>query len=189
MVRPMNGSTGYAASFQRHFAAQLPKVLLETLGAEADDDWTVGEILEAAEAVGVADALTSRTMEELALAFVDTAAPAASAPAPVSNDRQPARKRPSVHSKARKLARGADPRAATATATATEGATERLSLEAAADLILPIVRERGQAAMLDIEAATGMGRRKVRFHVGRLVKHGLLVRHGMGRGTYYTAAD
>ncbi len=184
MVRPMNGSTGYAASFQRHFVAQLPKVLLETLGAEADDDWTVGEILEAAEAVGAADALTSRTMEELALALVDTAAPA---PAPVSNDRQPARKRTSVHSKARQLARGADPRAATATAT--EGATERLSLESAADLILPIVRERGQAAMLDIEAATGMGRRKVRFHVGRLVKHGLLVRHGMGRGTYYTVAD
>jgi hypothetical protein len=40
--------------------------------------------------------------------------------------------------------------------------------------------------MQAIEDATGMGRRKVRFHVGQLVRAGLLERHGMGRGTYYT---
>ena len=42
--------------------------------------------------------------------------------------------------------------------------------------------------MQELEEKTGMGRRKLRFHIGQLVKHERLTRHGMGRGTYYTAA-
>ena len=42
------------------------------------------------------------------------------------------------------------------------------------------------ATMQDLEEFTGVGRRKLRFHVGQLVRHEYLERHGMGRGTYYT---
>jgi len=65
-------------------------------------------------------------------------------------------------------------------------AEERMSLDEAAELFLPIVTELGQATMQDLEEFTGVGRRKLRFHVGQLVRHEYLERHGMGRGTYYT---
>ncbi len=63
---------------------------------------------------------------------------------------------------------------------------EAMSLEQAAKLLLPLVRKYKQATMQELEDSTGMGRRKLRFHIGQLVKHDRLVRHGMGRGTYYT---
>ncbi len=179
MVRGMSGSAGYAASFQRHYAAQLPKAVLDALATEAEDDWTMEEILEAAEAVGAANALGGLTLEQIALVLLG-ARQAAPEPEPAPPAPEPRRR--SVHERARATAKGVDPRASAEP-------TERLSPEAAARLILPIVAEREKATMLDIEAATGMGRRKVRFHVGRLVKAGRLVRHGMGRGTYYTVAE
>ncbi|RMG99734.1 MAG: transcriptional regulator [Deltaproteobacteria bacterium] len=173
MVRGMNGSAGYAASFQRHFAAQLPKTILETIATEAEDDWSMEQIFEAAEAVGAMDALATTTLEEIARALLGVQAPAPQRPARAE----------SVHARARATPKGVDPRRGRASS------GERLSPEAAAELIVPIVAERGKATMLEIEEATKMGRRKVRFHVGRLVKAGRLVRHGMGRGTYYTVAD
>jgi hypothetical protein len=45
------------------------------------------------------------------------------------------------------------------------------------------------ATMQQLEEFTGIGRRKLRFHIGQLVRHEHLERHGMGRGTYYTACD
>ena len=47
----------------------------------------------------------------------------------------------------------------------------------------PLVRKLREATMQDLEEQTKMGRRKLRFHIGQLVKHGKLRRHGMGRGT------
>jgi hypothetical protein len=43
--------------------------------------------------------------------------------------------------------------------------------------------------MQDLEQFTGIGRRKLRFHIGQLVRHDHLARHGMGRGTYYTTVE
>jgi predicted HTH transcriptional regulator len=62
-----------------------------------------------------------------------------------------------------------------------------MSLDEAAELFVPIVSELGNATMQDLEDATGLGRRKLRFHIGQLVRNDCLERHGMGRGTYYTA--
>ncbi|MCB9565864.1 MAG: histone H1-like repetitive region-containing protein [Myxococcales bacterium] len=64
--------------------------------------------------------------------------------------------------------------------------SEAMSLDQAAKVLLPLVRRHKEATMQALEESTGMGRRKLRFHIGQLVKHGRLRRHGMGRGTYYT---
>jgi len=63
---------------------------------------------------------------------------------------------------------------------------EAMSIDQAAKLLLPMVRRLKQATMQELEESTGMGRRKLRFHIGQLVKNERLARHGMGRGTYYT---
>ncbi len=65
---------------------------------------------------------------------------------------------------------------------------EALSLDQAVQLLVPIVRHLKEATMQALEERTGMGRRKLRFHIGQLVKHGHLTRHGMGRGTCYTVS-
>ena len=65
---------------------------------------------------------------------------------------------------------------------------ERMSLEEAVAYFVPLIEGLGEATRQDLEDETGVGRRKLRFHVGQLVKHGHLERHGMGRGTHYTVA-
>ncbi|MEX1363525.1 MAG: hypothetical protein AB1Z98_10385 [Nannocystaceae bacterium] len=66
---------------------------------------------------------------------------------------------------------------------------DRMSLEQAAEFFLPYVEDLGEATMQALEEDTGVARRKLRFHVGQLVRHGYLERHGMGRGTYYTVCE
>ncbi len=53
--------------------------------------------------------------------------------------------------------------------------------------MLPLILNLETATMRAIEKATGLAERKARWHVGQLVKHGHLVRKGMGRGTHYVA--
>ncbi len=67
-------------------------------------------------------------------------------------------------------------------------ADEPMSLDEAAELLVPIVEAMGEATMQALEDATGIARRKLRFHIGQLVRNAYLQRHGMGRGTTYTVA-
>ncbi len=67
-------------------------------------------------------------------------------------------------------------------------ADEPMTLDEAAELLLPMVRALDMATMQALEETTGIGRRKLRFHIGQLVREGHLHRHGMGRGTHYTVA-
>jgi predicted HTH transcriptional regulator len=68
-------------------------------------------------------------------------------------------------------------------------AEERLTLEQAAAVLVPLVASAGEMTMQELEDVTAVARRKLRFHVGQLVKQGYLERRGMGRGTTYAATD
>ena len=67
----------------------------------------------------------------------------------------------------------------------TQGAS-LMAMSALGKAGVPLVERYDNATMQDLEEATGVGRRKLRFHIGQLVRHEYLERHGMGRGTYYT---
>lgn len=116
------------------------------------------------------------------------AKPAASKPAaskPVAKAK-PARKKVAAKS-APASSPSAD--AALATLKSKLDADEPMSLDEAAEVLVPIVSNMETATMQQLEEFTGIGRRKLRFHIGQLVRHEHLERHGMGRGTYYTACD
>jgi hypothetical protein len=68
-------------------------------------------------------------------------------------------------------------------------ADEAMSLEEAVELLIPVIAELGSVTMQSLEEFTSIGRRKLRFHIGQLVQHEYLERHGMGRGTYYTVIE
>jgi hypothetical protein len=106
------------------------------------------------------------------------AAKAAPAPSP---SKKVAKKAPPVVEKAPAPSKKGGKRKLTAV-----DVDDRMSLDQAAEFFLPYVEDLGDATMQALEEQTGVSRRKLRFHVGQLVKHGYLERHGMGRGTYYT---
>ncbi len=180
----MSDTVGFEVSFQRHLAAERPRAILECLARAMSDDTPMGDIVDAADAIGVGDVMGGLSLAELAQALVTDAAPPepAAAPATTRRRRIPKAAPRSLQTAARTTARGVDPRAPAP-------AHDRLSHDQAIALLVPMVEEMGQATMLELEARTGMGRRKIRFHVGQLVKSGHLVRHGMGRGTHYTVAE
>lgn len=154
--------------------------MLELLASDLTPEATLGEIVDAAEALGWSAGMGELSLDELATALTSR------------GDMQPHRK---VAPTSRKRVKAPSARAGKAKkkakATKAEAAgqfDERMSTEDAADAFLPLIENLGQATMRQLEDETGIGRRKLRFHVGQLVRHGYLTRHGMGRGTYYTVA-
>jgi Fic family protein len=59
-------------------------------------------------------------------------------------------------------------------------------LPALSDKILHLARQHGRISIAFISTALEANRNTVKKHVGQLVKSGRLVRHGKGRGTYYS---
>lgn len=177
--------------------------MLHALREKLEPNVTMGEVLDAAEALGYGEQLGDLSLQDLADALLtpvekaaNTAAvsklksapPLAEAPEPIAKPAPAAKPKPKPVAKA-KPAKPAKPKSSRLRALKKKiDADERMSLDEAAELFVPVIEEMEQATMQDLEAFTGIGRRKLRFHVGQLVREGHLERHGMGRGTYYTIA-
>lgn len=256
MSRP---SLAFPRSYQRHLVTEQRKAVLAALRDRIGPEHTVGEVLDAAEALGWAEPMGELSLADLAEALLtplNAASPAALAleddPADdeVAEDDEPddddeaeaeapaPRGRGSKKKAAKKAAtakvtkaparktsakasppagkkgagkKGAGKKAAKKAAKAAPVTTSRgkargavskktgknrrpakvdfdepMSLEEAAGVLVPLVKSLGEATMQDLEEQTAGGRRKLRFHIGQLVRHGYLLRHGMGRGTFYT---
>ncbi|MCC7121330.1 MAG: DUF977 family protein [Gammaproteobacteria bacterium] len=52
--------------------------------------------------------------------------------------------------------------------------------------ILELCRERGRVTVAEVSKLTNVSRNTVKDHVAALTEKGHLVRHGAGRGTWYT---
>ena len=233
-------AVGFEASYRRHLAAEQRRAVLDALTQTFDDESTVGQIVDAAVALGYVG-LGDLSLADLADALLTEArashaASGASASDADASDVDDDDDEPAVAAsddededdasdedededeadeeeeeevkpaKARGRAKKAAPKgkaAKTKPAPAKPAAKapagkgkatkisldDRMSLAEAAAVLLPLVRGLGQATMQQLEQATeGAGRRKLRFHIGQLVRNGHLERHGMGRGTYYTVA-
>jgi len=167
--------------------------MLTTIGSALPSETTLGDIIDASTTLGWTEGVGDLRLIDLAEALLQE--PAAEPPREVVPlaavvAEPPARAKASkpAAKKASKPAKAAasKPAKAKTQAPPSEAFDERMSLAEAIDAFVPLVRQLGEATMQDLEQATGLGRRKLRFHVGQLVKHGHLSRHGMGRGTFYS---
>jgi predicted HTH transcriptional regulator len=59
-------------------------------------------------------------------------------------------------------------------------------LPALSEKIIDLAQEHGRISIAFISTALEANRNTVKKHVQQLVKNGRLVRHGKGRGTYYS---
>ena len=187
--------------------------MLTAIGDELTPSTTIGEIVDAAATLGWHDGVGELRLIDLAEVLLSDEPPQTAAnettPAPEAKADEDAPAKTSANKSAKKASKAASKKAATkkASKTATKKAAaqkpaakkashakvpsreafdERMSLDEAIEAFVPLVESIGEATMADLEEATGLGRRKLRFHIGQLVKHGHLTRHGMGRGTFYT---
>jgi ATP-dependent exoDNAse (exonuclease V) beta subunit len=239
-------SVDFEARMRQRVLVEQRRAVLEALRDDIDDARTVGEVYDAAHALGWSGPLADLSLADLAAVLLaddedalrdDEVAAANEAQADDDDDdvddveatQIPKAKRSAKKSAAKKTAakksaakktsakkasakktsaKKASAKKTAAKKTAKKAAAdktpakrasanrsrkkividERMSLDEAIEVFVPLVEGFGEATMQDLEDATGAGRRKLRFHIGQLVRHGHLDRHGMGRGTYYTVA-
>lgn len=181
---------------------------MQALSDSVPQEATVGELVDAARALGWSDPIGTLTLQDFAdallggdaqddeMAAAPTAPPAApratDAPRPESAAKDKtaaASSTPTKLAKAKASIKGGDSSAALEALKSKLDADEPMSLEEAAEALIPIVGNMKTATMQQLEEFTGIGRRKLRFHIGQLVRHGHLERHGMGRGTHYTTGS
>jgi len=242
---------GFESSYRRHLDAEQRRAVLEAIGSSINPDSTLGEVVDAAEALGWNEQMGGLSLADLADALLapeedanqaaeadevdeeqqdldlddeyeeededEEPAPrarrAASKKAAKTPAKTPAAKKASTKRKAAKTPaakkasrkKPSSKKSAVAKKASTKKSSkkggrrkaepveqveidDRMSLDQAADFFVPYVEELGEATMQALEEETGIARRKLRFHVGQLVRNGYLERHGMGRGTYYTLA-
>lgn len=200
--------TGFTPQFRQILGAEQRRSVLTAIGDELTPSTTIGEIVDAASTLGWHDGVGQLRLIDLAEVLLREApahaANETTAPAPKADDDDDdvddapaAQTSKKTNKKTSKKAAASKPAATKKTTKAAakagkgkvpskEAFDERMSLDEAIAAFVPLVESIGEATMADLEEATGLGRRKLRFHIGQLVKHGHLTRHGMGRGTFYT---
>lgn len=200
--------TGFTPQFRQILGAEQRRSVLTAIGDELTPSTTIGEIVDAAAALGWHDGVGQLRLIDLAEVLLQDGQPQTAAnettPAPAEAKAEPDEEAPAKAAKPsskkaaskKATAKKATPKAAPkkpaakkaskAKVPSREAFDERMSLDEAIAAFVPLVESIGEATMADLEEATGLGRRKLRFHIGQLVKHGHLTRHGMGRGTFYT---
>lgn len=201
----------FQSSFERHLLPEQRRAVLQALSNSVPQEATVGELVDAARALGWSDPMGTLTLQDFADALLGgdaeahevAAAPTAPAAAPDPGEARrprsaakdkaiPASPTPKKAAKAKadsKGTKGTNSSAALEALKSKLDADEPMSLEEAAEALIPIVGNMKTATMQQLEEFTGIGRRKLRFHIGQLVRHGHLERHGMGRGTHYTTGS
>lgn len=203
----------FQSSFERHLLQEQRRAVLQALSNSVPQDATVGELVDAARALGWSNPMGMLTLQDFADALLgaepDADAPNQSVPGAREEPSETpaaaskASKKVSATTTAKKAKAAAGPANPTANPTASPTASsaaldalkskldadEPMSLEEAAEALIPIVGNMKTATMQQLEEFTGIGRRKLRFHIGQLVRHGHLERHGMGRGTHYTTCS
>ncbi|MBV1859486.1 MAG: hypothetical protein KUG77_13825 [Nannocystaceae bacterium] len=194
----------FQSSFERHLLQEQRRAVLQALSDSVPQEATVGEIVDAARALGWSDPMGMLTLQDFADALLGGDAETAetdevtAAPTMASAQDEP---RAKSAAKSKAVAASPAPTIAVASKNASTSsaalealkskldADEPMSLEEAAEALIPIVGNMKTATMQQLEELTGIGRRKLRFHIGQLVRHGHLERHGMGRGTHYTTCS
>lgn len=195
----------FQSSFERHLLQEQRRAVLQALSDSVPQEATVGELVDAARALGWSDPMGTLTLQDFADALLGGAAEADEvAVAPTVPDTQHQSRTRSVAKDetvaaspagTKAVAAGAQNKSSSSSSAALEAlkskldADEPMSLEEAAEALIPIVGNMQTATMQQLEEFTGIGRRKLRFHIGQLVRHGHLERHGMGRGTHYTTCS
>lgn len=197
----------FQTAFERHLLPEQRRAVLHALAESVPEDATVGDLVDAARALGWSAPMGTLTLQDFANALLSASlepkAEAEHAPedapepvmaetseevAPPPPKRATAKKK-TAKKKAASKATAKSSNAALESLKARLDADEPMSLEEAAEVLVPIVSRMDTATMQQLEEFTGIGRRKLRFHIGQLVRHEYLERHGMGRGTYYTACE
>ena len=205
----------FQTAFERHLLPEQRRAVLQTLAARVPQDATVGELVDAARALGWSEPMGTLTLQDFANALLGAkesepdvdrevkpapvaasqGVPEREAPMPAPPAKAAPEKAPEKASKKASKKKAASKATAKTSDAALESlkarldADEPMSLEEAAEVLVPIVSNLGTATMQQLDEFTGIGRRKLRFHIGQLVRHEYLERHGMGRGTYYTACE
>lgn len=186
----------FQTAFERHLLPEQRRAVLRALADSVPEDATVGDIVDAARALGWSEPMTALTLQDFADALlsgggeVEDAQPSAQPSGPTPSRAETTEPAASKAPKPKKpKASAKESNAALESLKAKLDADEPMSLEEAAEVLVPLVSNMETATMQQLEEFTGIGRRKLRFHIGQLVRNEYLERHGMGRGTYYTACE
>ena len=168
-----NDLVGFGESFQRHLPEQERKAILAALATEFPTGATLGEIVDAAQALGSRRCLDDLRLLDLAESLLteDDLLQAKDAQAEEASG-----------SKRRKKVEG------TKRTRAKRGAV-KLSTDDVESTLIPLIQSLGQASMQMIEEETGQKRQYLRGPINELVEQGRLLRVGKGRGTCYTVPE
>ncbi len=183
----------FQSSFERHLLPEQRRAVLRALADSVPHGATVGDIVDAARALGWSEPMGALTLQDFADALLrdepgkEPDAPPPPAPPTKTASVPTPKPPPATPSAPRKTFTGTSTGASLETLKSKLDADEPMSLDEAAEVLVPIVSNMETATMQQLEELTGIGRRKLRFHIGQLVRNEYLERHGMGRGTYYTA--